>query len=61
MTLSLHQSLLLQEAFLTRMALHSPITSGQELDHSCSNVQSAEQQILEDSQLATDAPMGKHQ
>ena len=29
-----------------------PSTSGQELDHSCSNIHSAEQQILEDSQLA---------
>ena len=34
------------------LSCDSPITSGQELDHSCSNVQSAEQQILEDSQLA---------
>ena len=34
------------------LSCDSPITSGQELDHSCSNIQSAEQQILEDSQLA---------
>lgn len=34
------------------LSCDSPSTSGQELDHSCSNVQSAEQQILEDSQLA---------
>jgi len=34
------------------LSYESPSTSGQELDHSCSNVQSAEQQILEDSQLA---------
>ena len=34
------------------LSYESPSTSGQELDHSCSNVQSAEQQILQDSQLA---------
>ena len=34
------------------LSCDSPRTSGQELDHSCSIIQSAEQQILEDSQLA---------
>ena len=34
------------------LSCNSPSTSGQELEHSCSNIQSAEQQILEDSQLA---------
>ena len=34
------------------LSCDSPSTSGQESDHSCSNIQSAEQQILEDSQLA---------
>lgn len=34
------------------LSCDSPSTSGQELGHLCSNIHSAEQQILEDSQLA---------